>query len=215
MVQLSTVLLLPTINSNSRDGWKVTGSSLQGQEKFSCKAKVIGYLLFASVLIIRGIYLEILLNYLLELYLKGFLFVCFWWLWLWLSVPSLGQSIQLLGMHKVPPQGMTLPPDDSQSFVASVGAPVHALLYTPGPWYNSWYFYLCWHWLSYILGWEKHQCYLWYFPPFFFWSKLFEISLLWHCISTLQFDSYQSGLGSVARTRNHSVLSRKEFDRGN
>lgn len=50
-------------------------------------------------------------------------------------------------------------------------------LHAPGLWYNSWYFYLCWQWLTCVFRWEKHQCYLWYFcpPPFFLkrivWNK--------------------------------------------
>lgn len=50
---------------------------------------------------------------------------------------------------------------------------------------------------------------------FFLFLKWFELSLLWHCISKLQFHSRQLRLGSVARARNNSVLIRKGFDGGN
>lgn len=90
------------------------------------------------------------------------------------------------------PQSLALPPTDAQSFLPHLytlqgcGRILDTFIYT-----DTGYHICIW------MG-KMSRLFMIFFLVFF-WSELFEINLLWHCISTLQFNitfSYQSGFSS-------------------
>lgn len=72
-------------------------------------------------------YLDMLLNYLLELYLKG-VFACFLVAVVVAKCPVSWPGVFSPWEYVRFPLGLALPPVDPQSFMASLGAPVHAPL---------------------------------------------------------------------------------------
>lgn len=118
---MNTVLLLSNINSSSKDVWKVTGNSLQGQKQFLREAVVVSYICYCSH------YQRQIVGYAIKLFtgicstkLKGFFW--FWGQWLWLSIQSISQRYSTLGYLFRFPQGLALPHSDTESFLASLGA---------------------------------------------------------------------------------------------